>query len=127
MSDSDLIRRCYDAWSRRDVPSIFALLHPDVEIVQTSDLPWGGHHHGLAGAAHFFKVLSGLTEGQPRPERFIEAGDRVAVTGRIQGKVRETGKKFDLPLVHLWTLQDGLVRRFEAFIDTPGMRDALRP
>ncbi len=45
--------------------------------------------------------------------------------GRTRGRVRATGNEFDVPETHVWTVEDGRVTRFESYIDTPKMREAL--
>jgi hypothetical protein len=121
----ELIRRGYEAYARRDFPAVFALLHTDVEIYQTELLPWGGIYRGHAEAREFFTKLNEQTEGEPEPAEFISAGDEVVAVGRLRGRVRATGKSYDLAIVHLWSIREGLVIRFAAYIDTPGMLSAL--
>jgi ketosteroid isomerase-like protein len=38
--------------------------------------------------------------------------------------VNATGKRFDLPLVHVWTIQNGKVKRFLNFTDTARAAEA---
>ncbi len=59
-------------------------------------------------------------------ERYIddEEGHVVAV-GHTRGKVRGTGREFDVPETHVWTVEDGKITRYESYIDTPKMRAAL--
>lgn len=120
-----LIRSGYDAYARRDFATVFALLHPDVEIYQTELLPWGGTYRGHSGADQFFRKLNEQTEGQPVPTEFISAGDDVVAVGRLRGRVRASGEPFDLSIVHLWSVREGRIIRFAAYIDTPGMLSAL--
>ena len=54
------------------------------------------------------------------------AGDTVVQIGRTAGTVNATGASFDVQEVHLLTVRDGKVVRFEAHIDTPAMLEALR-
>ena len=44
MSQEDVstIRSLYEAFGRKDLPAIFAVLHPQVEFYQSALLPWGG-------------------------------------------------------------------------------------
>lgn len=121
----NLIRGGYEAYARRDFGAVFALLHPEVEIYQTDSLPWGGTYRGREQAAEFFRRLGEHTEGSPEPERFIAAGDDVVAVGRLRGRARASGKEYDLAIVHLWSVRDGRVIRFAAYIDTPGMLSAL--
>lgn len=127
MTDSplDVVRRGYAAYAAGDVAAIFAQLDPDVEIVQTPLLPWGGVHRGHAGAQAFFRTLAEHTAARPEPERFVVAGDDVAVIGRLRGHARATGAPIDIDIVHVWTVRDGRVVRFVAYIDTPAMLAAL--
>ena len=50
----------------------------------------------------------------------------VVQTGRTRGTVRANGASFDIPEVHVWELRDGKVVRYQVYIDTPAMLDALR-
>lgn len=120
-----LISHGYEAYARRDFPAVFALLHPEIEIFQTELLPWGGTYRGQEQARDFFRRLSEHVEATPEPEAFIDAGDRVVAVGRLRGRARASGQTFDLAIVHLWTVRDGRVARFEAYIDTPQMLRAL--
>lgn len=123
----DLIKGGYEAHARGDVAGAMAALHPEIEIVQTDVLPWGGVHRGHAGAGTFFRLLAQNLDAKPTPEEYVVAGDQVAVVGRLRGRVRSNGRAFDLRIVHLWTIRDGKVARFEAVIDTPAMLAELAP
>jgi uncharacterized protein len=127
MSPEALVREGYSRYARRDFAGVFALLSPQIEIVQTSELPWGGRYTGLDGARAFFAALAQHTDAMPEPIAYIPAGNDVAVYGRLRGKARLTGKPIDLDIVHIWTVHDDRVVRFAAYIDTPAMRGALEP
>jgi ketosteroid isomerase-like protein len=62
----------------------------------------------------------------PAARDFLDAGDDVVVLGRYRGVAQGTGKKLDVPFVHVWTLQDGKAVRFRQFLDTAGWREALQ-
>ena len=121
----DVVRRGYAAYGRRDLPTILALLDPDVELVQTGLLPWGGVHRGLAGAQAFFGRIAQLTDAMPEPHEFIPAGDDVVVVGRLRGTARATGRPIDLSFAHVVTVRGGRFVRFAAYVDTPAMLEAL--
>ena len=47
--------------------------------------------------------------------------------GRYRGVAKGTGKRLDVPFVHVWTLHDGKAVRFRQFLDTAGWVEALSP
>jgi ketosteroid isomerase-like protein len=122
----DIIRNAYKNYEQRDLSGVFALLSPAIEIMQTTELPWGGRYQGHDGARKFFAALNEHTAATPQPRTFVPAGDQVAVTGRLVGFARVTSMPIDLDIVHVWTVRSGLIVRFEAYVDTPGMLQALR-
>jgi uncharacterized protein len=128
MSDDNLavIRRLYAALTTRDVGVIEQVFAPDVEIFQTPELPWGGTFRGRDGLFTFFLTLAEHLESAVTHEGMFAAGDHVVQHGRTKGKVRESQVAFDIDEVHVFELRDGRVVRFAAYIDTPGMLDALR-
>jgi len=97
----------------------------DLEIVQTELLPWGGGYRGQQGLLGFLTKLTENVDAHPKPLAYVEAGEQVAVYGRLLGKVRHNGNSIDLRIVHIWTVSGGKVKRFEAYIDTPAMLKAL--
>jgi ketosteroid isomerase-like protein len=121
----EIIRKGYERYSKRDLAGVFELLSPDIVIEQTTDLPWGGEHYGHDGARQFFAGLAAHTAATPRPEKYISAGNDIVAIGRLVGTATATGNVIDLDIVHVWTVTDGRITRFQAFIDTPGMLEAL--
>ena len=120
-----MIRHGYEAYRRRDFSRVLGLMHPDIEIVQTELLPWGGHYRGLAQAQAFFGGLARHIENELDVDAIVPAGRHVAVTGRTRGRVRRNGEEFNLPFVHLWTLREGKAARLECLVDTPGLLRAM--
>jgi ketosteroid isomerase-like protein len=101
------------------------LMSPDVEIIQSTELPWGGTYLGHDGVKKFLTTLSEHIDSQVQVERLIDAGEKIAVVGRTVGKTRKTKLEFDLPIVHVWTFNEGQVTRFEPYIDNATMLTAL--
>jgi hypothetical protein len=48
----------------------------------------------------------------------MAAGDTVAVVVTYTGTGKASGKQLDLPVVHVWDIQDGKALRFRQFADT---------
>lgn len=120
-----LVRSFYDALAARDLDRVAQLASPDIEITQTAELPWGGVFHGHDGLGQFFLALVGTITSQVTIERIYAAGHEVVQIGRTAGTVNATSAAFDVAEVHVLTLHDGQITRFDARIDTPAMLDAL--
>jgi len=119
--DLEKVEEIYNAYERLDLASVFQVLAKDVEFIQSTELPWGGHYTGHDGARKFFGALREHIDSRVILERLIDAGDRGVAVGRTVGKTCATQLEFNVPVVHFWTLQDGLVSRFEAYIDNATM------
>jgi ketosteroid isomerase-like protein len=121
----NFVRRAYQAFGQNDLPTIFELLDPEVVFYQTELLPWGGRREGHEGMRSFLEDLARNVEAQVELDEYIVAGESVVAVGRTHGRVRNTGEKFEARAVHVWTLREGRVVGFEAYIDTPKMREVL--
>jgi ketosteroid isomerase-like protein len=128
--NSDLVRRSYDAFARGDLDAVVADMHDEIEWQQAQGLPHGGTYRGLAAVrANVFAPLERdwWSEFSAVPGEFLDAGDEVVVLGRYRGTAKETGKRLDVPFVHVWSLRDGKAWRFRQFLDTAGWVEALAP
>ena len=122
-----IVQSVYDAFSRRDVPTVFALFAPRIHILQSAQLPWGGSYHGHEGARGFFTKLTSHITTTVTVERMIHAEDHVAVIGWTEGTVNASGRAFKVPIAHIWRVEDNLVIQVQFFIDNPTMVAALAP
>ena len=120
-----LVRSIYDAFARRDIPTVLALFADDIAIDQSREVPWGGSYRGREEAMQFFAGLIQHITSKVALERFIDAGTDVVAIGRTQGTVNASGRAFDVPVAHLWHLREGKVQRIHFCIDNPTMRAAL--
>ena len=124
-SSVQVVREVYDAFGRRDVTAVFRLFAADIEIVQTSALPWGGSFRGHEGAREFFAKLTQHLNSTVTIDRIVDAQDHVAVIGSTRGTLNATGVPYDIAIVHVWQVRDRQVTRVHFMIDTPAMLAAL--
>lgn len=97
----------------------------DIEIVQSPELPWGGHYRGHDGAWQFFITLTTHLNSTIEIERLLRAGDVVVAVGWTNGNVNATGATYRVPIAHVWTIRDGQVAHVHFCIDNPTMLAAL--
>jgi uncharacterized protein len=120
------VQRMYEAFKTRDASVFQEVFAPDIKISQSPQVPWGGEYEGHDGAFTFLLKLVEHIESQVTTDAMFAAGDHVVQTGRTRGRVLANGATFDVPEVHVWELRDGKVVRFQVYIDTPAMLEALR-
>jgi hypothetical protein len=124
-SPLDTVKAAYEAFGRRDIPKIFSLFSPEIEILQSEELPWGGRYRGHEGARQFFGKLTSQINSTLEVDRFISAGDQVVAIGWTKGTVNENGATYRVPIAHVWKVSCGLVVQAQFLIDHPAMLSAL--
>lgn len=125
--NADLVRRIYDALTQRDVPAAMQLFAPNVEVVQSEEVPWGGVYRGHEGVMQFFAKLIEHITSAVEIERYIDAGEHVVAVGRSRGTINATGAPFDVPIAHVWTVQNGKATHVRYCIDHLTIHAALAP
>jgi ketosteroid isomerase-like protein len=87
---SDIVRRAYDAFNRRDPAAFCELSTPDIEILDLSDMPGAQTLCGHPGIERFFEDNWGTFEDVwGDVERILEAGpDRVLALASHGGTAR---------------------------------------
>jgi ketosteroid isomerase-like protein len=124
-----LIQKMYAAFAAGQVQSILNNVSPDAEWINHGPLtiPYSGSRKGLMQIREFFKAIAdSTTGGKVTPKEFLVHGDMVVATGRYTATVRETGAPIDTPIVHLFTIRNGTVTRWEGFSDTAHVAEAHR-
>ena len=116
----DVVRGVYEAFGRGDVSAVLGAMADDIEWHQAEGMPYGGVYHG--GEAVAQNVFGPITQDIPdfavKPEEFIASGDAVAAVVRYTGTGKATGKRLNLPVVHVWDVRNGKIAQFRQFIDT---------
>jgi ketosteroid isomerase-like protein len=114
MSNLDLIRSAYEAFSRGDVPGVLAILSDDVEWTVPPPLPQAAEAHGPDEVGRFFERLGGIWEGlNLELDDFVASGNRVCVIGRGSGRV--DGQEASYGFVHAWTVEGDRAVRFDEY------------
>ena len=87
---SDVIRRAYDAFNRRDLAAFYALSSEDIDLLDMSDTPGAETLRGHAGIESFFEDNWDTFENPwGDVERILEAGpDRILALTRHGGSAR---------------------------------------
>jgi ketosteroid isomerase-like protein len=107
----DLLVKVYSAFNRRDVESILAVMHPDVEWPNGME---GGWVHGQEGVRAYWTRQWSLVDPHVEPVAFKTDED-----GRIVVDVHQVVRDLagtvliDRTVQHAYLLNDGLIRSME--------------
>jgi ketosteroid isomerase-like protein len=122
----ELVRGVYEAFGRGDVDAVFAAMKPDIEWDECEGMPYGGVYRGREAIVEkvFGPILADVEAFTADPEEILPLDDaRVIARGRHGGK--GTHGPVDARFVHIWTLTDGKVSRYEQLADTRRFCDAV--
>jgi ketosteroid isomerase-like protein len=127
LTDEEPIYRAYDAWSRRDIEGLLAVVHPDAEARPILGANIGTSvYAGHDGLRDWFLDLHQEWESfGTRVTRIEHRGARALCTIEISARGRASGVVIEGELYHLLELRDGLILRLEAFRDRDAALAAL--
>ena len=121
-TNSEYLRSLYDAFGRGDVPTVLAAFDPSIEWYEAENFSYaaGNPYRGPQAIVQgiFARIGSEWTNFKVTPERFIDGGDVVAVTGRYDGTFNATRQPLHAQFAHVWTFRNGKIVRFEQYTDT---------
>ena len=124
----DLVKRLYEAFGKGDIDTIIGSLAN--QLVWRFDaplvIPYAGEYKtpDQVKEGFFGSLASTQNDYALKTDEFIAQDDKLIMVGSYGATVNDTGKRFDLPLVHVWTIQDGKVKCFVNFTDTAKVAEA---
>lgn len=108
----------YAAFGRGDVPGVLGLLAEDVEWSVPDAVPHGRDAHGPEEVGEFFGGLVSLwSDFGIEIDEIADAGDKVISVGRANGKLQ--GEPSGYGFVHVFTVGDGRIVRFDEYVSPP--------
>jgi ketosteroid isomerase-like protein len=107
--DERLLRDCYDAFRRRDIPGLMELMSGDIAFVIPGSSVQSGTFSGKREVGRYFSIVGEHTAGTHR----VEVIDVLANDERAVALLRALGTRgddvFDMTVVHVCTTSDGKV------------------
>jgi ketosteroid isomerase-like protein len=113
----EIVRRQIEDYLAGDVEAALAAFDPEV-VFDASVRPDGSVYHGRDGANKGMTDWTSTWENYSlEVEELIDAGDKVLFVGRESGQGRGSGLEIDHALWAVLTLRDGLIVRWEVFLE----------
>jgi ketosteroid isomerase-like protein len=125
----EIVQGLYAAFARRDIPAMVEMLSPEVEWAEPSNPfnPAGGTRHGHEGFLDWIEIGRRSEDILVlEPHKMLIDEDSVAVVGFMRCRAIHTGKEYESDFVHLVTVKDGKVVKFQEFFDTYAAGEAFR-
>ncbi|EJC64013.1 ketosteroid isomerase-like protein [Rhizobium leguminosarum bv. viciae WSM1455] len=124
----EIVKAHYDANARRDMDGMLSDIAADCRWTEMDGFPCAGTYVGPQEVfkSVFFALGEAFDGYTFALERLLDAGSDVIGIGDYAGTYRQTGKSFKARVVHVWSVADGKIRRFEQFTDTLRVADAMR-
>ncbi|THV38447.1 nuclear transport factor 2 family protein [Glycomyces buryatensis] len=123
----DVVRRQYLASAAGDLAALRVTLAPDVEWTEMAGFPLAGTYRTPEGVtANVMERLGAdWTDWTAHDDTYVVDGENVVVLARYTATNQATGKPIDVRVAHHFTVRGGLIVRFEQFVDTAKVREAM--
>ncbi|MFC9327065.1 nuclear transport factor 2 family protein [Kitasatospora sp. NPDC057015] len=124
---ADVVRRQYLASARGDLAALRATLADDVEWTEMAGFPLAGTYRTPEGvtAAVMERLAADWEDWTAHDDSYVVDGENVVVLARYTARHRTTGKQLAVRVAHHFVVRGGLIVRFEQFVDTALVREAM--
>jgi cytochrome c553 len=126
-----LVQELYAAFNANDLPGILALVDQNVVWVfhgPEHRIPYAGTYKGRDGVEQFFKIIADTIDVQAIDQRhFSVEEDVVTVLGWERAVHRRTEGEYEADWVHVFTVRNGYIVRFEEVTDSGELLEAFAP
>jgi ketosteroid isomerase-like protein len=124
---ADVVRRQYLASAAGDLDALRATLAPDVEWTEMAGFPLAGTYRTPDGVTS--NVMEALArewdDWTAHDDTYVVDGENVVVLARYTAVNKATRKPIDARVAHHFVVRGGLIVRFEQFVDTALVREAM--
>lgn len=126
-SNADVVRQVYDGFAAGDIDTVLSTMDPAIAWTEADGFPYAGTYTGPDAIVEgVFARLASEWDGYAAvPSEFIDSGERVVALGRYSGTYKATGKSFEAPFAHVYTVRDGKITDFVQYTDTKLVDAAL--
>lgn len=124
---ADVVRRQYLASAAGDLDALRSTLAPDVEWTEMAGFPLAGTFRTPEGVTSnvMEKLGADWEEWVAHDDTYVVDGHDVVVLARYTARNKATGKDLLVRVAHHFVVRGGLIVRFEQFVDTALVRDAM--
>jgi hypothetical protein len=124
---ADVVRRQYLASARRDLEELRATLADDIEWTEMAGFPLAGTYRTPTGvtSAVMERLALEWNDWAAHDDTYVVDGENVVVLARYTATNKATGKSINVRVAHHFIVRGGRIVRFEQFVDTAKVREAM--
>ncbi len=124
---TDVVRRQYLASANGDLEALRATLADDVEWTEMAGFPLAGTYRTPTGVttAVMERLGQDWDHWTAHDDTYIAKGEDVVVLARYTATHKTTRKDINVRVAHHFVIRGGRIVRFEQFVDTAKVRDAM--
>jgi ketosteroid isomerase-like protein len=130
-SNVEIIQNLYVEFAKGDVPAVLQRFDPKIVWNEAESFPYAdgnpyvGPQAVLEGV--FARIGAEWEYWNLTDQTYYEVNSgEIIVTGRYKAKNKMTSKEIDVQFVHMWTLNEGLVTKFQQYADTYQTVEAMK-
>ena len=123
-----IVQQVYAAFAKFDIDTILKMLSHDIVWGEPSNPfnPAAGTRKGHKGFLEWVNIGRQSEEILVlEPRKFLTDNDTVAVVGYTKCLAKATGKSYETDFVHVVTIKNGKIVRFQEFFDTYAAAEAF--
>ncbi len=124
---ADVVRRQYLASANGDLEALRATLADDVEWTEMAGFPLAGTYRTPTGvtSAVMERLGAEWDDWIAHDDTYVIDGENVVVLARYTATNKATGNNINVRVAHHFVVRGGHIVRFEQFVDTAKVREAM--
>jgi ketosteroid isomerase-like protein len=124
---ADVVRRQYLASAAGDLEALRVTLAMDVEWTEMAGFPLAGTYRTPTGVTSnvMEKLAADWENWIAHDDSYVADGENVMVLARYTATNKATGKSIDVRVAHHFVVRGAKIVRFEQFVDTAKVREAM--
>jgi ketosteroid isomerase-like protein len=119
----------YANFETGNIPAILATFDEGIKWIHhgpREQIPFAGEWNGVEGAGQMLQTFAETVEPVfMNVIDIVASGDKVVVQINESYRVKATGKAYVTEVVHIWTIRDGKVIRFDELYDSAAIAEAF--
>lgn len=121
-SPREIIQSLYDAFAKGDAGAVLGAFDPEIIWNEAEHIPYADRNPYIGpqqvAEGVFGRIMAEWEGFTVNPDKLVHEGDTVVAIGRYRGTYRATSRPLDAQFVHVWTMEDGRITRFQQYADT---------